>query len=105
MGDGTIANVQISASSEFSSSYLASYGRLHSQKKWIAAVSDVNQWLQVDLRSRFANVTRVATQGRYYGQWVTKYYLQYGDSISNLEFYKELGQNTSKVNLTLFFLK
>lgn len=102
MGDSTIPDVYISASSEYSSSFLASYGRLHFQKGWIAAVTDANQWLQVDLRSRFANVTRVGTQGRSDDdQRVTKYYLQYGDSISNFQYYKELGQNTSKVNLSL----
>ena len=101
MANGAIVDAEISASSQFDAGSLASHGRLSFQGGWTAAAADVNPWLQIDLGKGLANVTRVATQGRWgASQWVTKYNLQYGDSILNFQYYKELGQNTSKVNYT-----
>ena len=98
MENGAIFDVQISASSQHSANYLAVYARLHFEGEWIAVVNDVNQWLQVDLGTTSANVTRVATQGRYNGDsWVKSYNLQYGDDGLNFQYYRELGQSTDKV--------
>lgn len=98
MENGAIWDMQITASSQFTANYLAIYGRLHFKGEWIAAVNDVNQWLQVDLGTTSANVTRVATQGRYSNyQWVKSYHLQYGDDGVNFQYYREVGQSIDKV--------
>lgn len=58
-----ITVVKISASSQFTSDFAPTYGRLHfkgSNGAWSAAVNDLNQWFQIDLRVE-ANVTFVAT--------------------------------------------
>ena len=61
-------------------------------------MSDEKPWLQVDLRSPYVNVTRVATQGRSGAQyWVTKYKLQYSNDGTIFENYTEKGQNIDKV--------
>ena len=87
MENGDITDKQITASSEWreTDDYLYAYqGRLHLKTAgnmkgaWTAGQEDVNQWLQVDLRSYNARVTGVATQGRQdVKQWVTKYKLQF----------------------------
>ena len=99
-----ITDRQISASSIWGA---ASQGRLHSQTGgggWIAAQSDVNQWLQVDLGNQHTKVTRVATQRRHPSSlWVTKYKLQYSNDGVNFQYYKE--QNTDKVKLVHVCIK
>ena len=101
MENFAITDRQISAFSVWGA---ASQGRLHFQKggvAWIAAVNDVNQWLQVDLGIQHTKVTRVATQGSGYGvMLVTEYRLQYSDHGVNFQYYKE--QNTDKVKLVHF---
>ena len=87
MENGNISDTQITASSEWRTAgdYLHAYqGRLHLKTAgnmkgaWAAGQSNLNQWLQVDLRSYNARVTGVATQGRQeVKQWVTKYKLQF----------------------------
>lgn len=87
MENGNITDTQITAPSEWriTGDYLHAYqGRLHLKTAgvmkgaWAAGRLDVNQWLQVDLRSYNARVTGVATQGRQDGNmWVTKYKLQF----------------------------
>ena len=102
MENGAILDSKISASTELGG-HLAIQGRLHFPASnvagcWAAAINDINQWLQIDLGNRFANITGVATQGRdRYGQWVTKYNVQYGDNGVNFQYYREKGQNTKKV--------
>ena len=104
MENGVISHRQITASSEWNADQAAFQGRLHFQataiKKggWAPVTSDSNQWLQVDLGSRYAKVARVATQGRNnYSQWVTKYKLKYGNDGVNFHFYREHGQTADKV--------
>ena len=102
MSDG-----QISASSEWSSSLVASYGKLHMKVTvgnaggWAARTNDANQWLQVGLGSLDTRVTGVATQGRngFFHQWVTKYKLQYSNSGVNFQYYQEQGGTAPKVNV------
>lgn len=105
MENGAISDSQISASSQYSANHLASQGRLHLQPNgakagsWSPAINDVHQWLQVDVITIFARLTRVATQGSNdMDQWVTKYNLQYGDDGVNFQYYKEYKQNVNKVN-------
>lgn len=109
MESGVITDGQITASSENGNTQVAAHGRLHFQKgsgvagAWGAGTLDVHQWLQVDLSSQYAKVTRVATQGRDAGsgtnQWVTMYKLQYGNNGVHFRYYREEGQTTNKVKL------
>lgn len=102
MENGTIPDEEISASTEISG-HLAVHGRLHFKSasvagSWSVAINDNNQWLQIGLGNRLVNITGVATQGRgNYGQWVTKYNLQYGDDGVNFNYYMEHGQSAIKV--------
>jgi len=96
-----IAAAQISASSQFDGNHLPSHGRLHfkgGHGAWAAGASDPNQWFQIDLRVE-ANVTFVATQGRYgsSGQRVTQYKLQYSKDGLSFQVYKQNGENSDKV--------
>jgi len=104
MESGAITDGQISASSEHSASLAAIRGRLnvaHSPGKggsWSARHLDQNQWLQIDVRSQYTKVTRVATQGRGdYPQWVTKYMLQFINGGGNFHDYKLQYHTTYKV--------
>ena len=106
METGAISDGQISASTELSN-HLAIQGRLHFKTNgaiagcWAAVNSDVNQWLQVDLSNRFANVTGVATQGRNaHSEWVTKYNLQYSDDGGNFLYYTGKGLDVKQVRKT-----
>ena len=93
--------------------HAASQGRLEYEGEewrssaWSALTNDKNQWLQIDLRSIYIKVTRVATQGRTgtgrkNWQWVTHYMVQFSDDGENFTFFKELGQSAAKV-LYIFF--
>ena len=105
MENGAIADEQITAYSIWNYNYAASQARLdlkvNLQRKsgaWAAKKNDVQQWLQVDLGSQYAKVTRVGTQGRDgFSQWVIKYKLQYGNDEAELQFYKGRGTNIDKV--------
>ena len=105
MESGAISDAQITASSQYSDHHAARQARLNFKSSgikrggWTARYIDINQWLQVDLGS-YTTLTRVATQGRNgYGQWVTRYRLQYSDDGVNFHFYKELGGSSAKVSL------
>ena len=107
MENGEITAGKISASSQYSANHGASQGRLHLQPNgakagsWSPAINDVNQWLQVDLITIFARLSRVATQGSNdMDQWVTQYNLDYGDDGVNFQYYREYKQNENKVSLT-----
>lgn len=110
MESGAISDSQISASSEWNSTYSPIYARLHLEAKpgihsgvWSAYILDTNQWLQVDLGIHSnSTITRVATQGRTYvhNQWVTKYKLQHSNDGMNFQYYRELGQTAHKVKDT-----
>ncbi len=105
MEDDAISDTQISASSQLDNTHSAKQARLHSKadgskwESWSALRNDLNQWLQVDLRS-YIRVTRVATQGRNgYDQWVTKYKLQYSDDADSFHSLEEPGNSDAKVYL------
>ena len=89
---------QISASSQFNGNLAPTHGRLHFPGAWAANANDPNQWFQIDLRVA-ANVTFVATQGRYgdSAQSVTQYKLQYSKDGPSFQVYKQNGDNSDKV--------
>lgn len=106
--NGTISERQIRVSSEWDDDHATIHNKLHFQTTankagaWVAATTDADQWLQVDLGTKYtvAKVTRVGTQGRggVHSQWVTKYKLQYSnDGGESFQFYREYGQTTDKV--------
>ena len=103
MENGAIADAQITAYSIWDDNHAASQARLDFKAiaksgAWSAKRNDNQQWLQVDLGSQYAKVTRVGTQGRDdYSQWVIKYKLQYGNDEAKLQFYKGKGKNIDKV--------
>jgi len=108
MENGTISDGQITASSQMDSNHTVIQARLHLKAtagkagSWSARGNDVNQWLQIDLRSQHTNVTRVATQGRNgYPQWVTKYKLQYSNDGVNFQYYSNQEQTADKVKYML----
>lgn len=109
MENGAISDEQITASSQYIADNAAHQGRLHFLETatksggWVAATEDANQWLQVDLRSLYTKVTRVATQGRHgfnFINWVKNYMLQYGNDGVNFHYYREQGETTDKVQPT-----
>ena len=104
MESGAITDGQISASSQWDANHAATQGRLHFEAGrgkaggWSARKNDANQWLQVDLSSRYTRVTHIATQGRNgYDQWVTKYKLLYSNDGVIFRYYRQQGQTTIKV--------
>ena len=104
MESGAISDGQITASSQWDANHAAMQGRLHfkagggKQGGWSARRNDANQWLQVDRTNRDIRVTHIATQGRNaYGQWVTKYKLQYSNNGVHFQYYREQGQSAVKV--------
>ena len=107
MESGVISDGQITASSHWGVNDAATQGRLNfeagggKQGAWSAKTNDANQWLQVDLGSRYIRVTRVATQGRNAAsQWVTAYKLQYSKDGVTFQYFRERGQTTSKVKIS-----
>ena len=93
-----ITAAQISASSQFNGNLAPTHGRLDFPGAWAAGANDPNQWFQIDLRVE-ANVTFVATQGRYGNsvQRVTQYKLQYSKDGLSFQVYKQAGDNSEKV--------
>jgi len=106
MENGAISDEQITASSQYTTDHAAYQGRLHLQEtsnksgSWVAGAGDANPWLQIDLRTLYTKVTRVATQGSNgvnHIDWVTIYKLQYGNDGVNVHYYRELGETADKV--------
>ena len=106
MESGEISNGQVSASSEWDGNHAAIQARLYFEAahdkagSWSAKYNNLDQWLQIDLSSKHTLVTGLATQGRNgYGQWVTKYKVQYSDNGVNFQYYiyMEQGQVAIKV--------
>jgi len=96
-----ITAAQISASSQFDGNHTPTHGRLHfrgGHGAWAAGANDLNQWFQIDLRVE-ANVTFVATQGRYGdpNKRVTQYKLKYSKDGLSFQTYKQHGENSDKV--------
>ena len=109
MENHKITAAQITASSQFDGYYVPNHGRLHYKGiggAWTAAGNDLSQWFQIDLRVE-ANVTFVATQGRYDepNQWVTQYKLQFSKDGLSFQFYKETGENSDKVSVGVGSIK
>ena len=101
VANGALTELQISASTEWGFDYSANIGRLFKTFRagaWSAGINDGNQWIQLDLGGRRIKVTRVATQGRYNGQSVSTYKLQYSENTVNFYYYKEQGQTSDKVS-------
>ena len=103
MESGDISNGQVSASSELDDNHAATHARLYFEAahgkagSWSAKYNNLDQWLQIDLGSKH-EVTGLATQGRNgYGQWVTKYKVQYSNNGVNFQYYMEQGQAAIKV--------
>ena len=103
MENYAISDGHITASSEYSSHHAARLSRLKYEGGtggWRAAVSNANQWLQIDLGLLYTKVTGVATQGRHSTSFpfrVSKYKLQYSDNGASFQYYREEGQNIDKV--------
>ena len=103
MENGSISDVQISASSKKNNRLGAERARLNGIKikgklgAWRSGYNRLGQWLQVDLE-KYTTVTGLATQGRSdYDQWVTKYRMQYSDDGVSFYFYTEPGVGPQKV--------
>ena len=118
MENGAISNNQIRASSMYDHNHAPSQGRLNFQETtvksgaWAAGINDVNQWLQIDLGSGYATVTRIATQGRNSNgqwpggpssQWVINYTLQYSVNGVNFDDYWDTERNTIQVSSNPLF--
>ena len=107
MESGAIADLQITASSEYHVSLTPKRARLYTRETdgfaggaWLSLANDLNQWLQVDL-GKITPVTHVATQGRNSyspAQMVTKYKLQFSDDGASFLFYKRQGESSDAVN-------
>lgn len=106
MESGAVFDEQISASSEYNSLHSAIRGRLRlaggasSAGSWTTVSNNVDEWLQIDLKTQGTKVSGVATQGRdtnSYEHWVTKYKLQYSNDEVRFEYYRDQGQTVDKV--------
>ncbi|KAG8186759.1 hypothetical protein JTE90_010656 [Oedothorax gibbosus] len=75
--NGALMDSQFSATSSFSSASTPENARLGSDSAWVAAVSEDEQYLQVDFVNE-ANITGIITKGREsVPQWVTAYVVTY----------------------------
>ena len=97
-----IADAQISVSSEYNVSYAACHARLYYKGGWVAATSDENQWLEVDMESQSTRVTRISIQ-RAHGdasgpEWVTSYQLQFSSDGVSFQNYIERENANSTVS-------
>ena len=94
MESGKITDGQITASSNYNAGQGASNARLNFKAgggktgAWSARSSDVDQWLQVDLRAK-TEVTAIKIQGRQdYDQWVTTFTISYSSDGTNFTPYQ-----------------
>ena len=91
MEDGRIKDVQLSASSEWSSNYGAKRGRLHGDGAWVAASNNHPQYLQVDFW-RLVKVREIWTQGRMDpDQYITSYKVHYSLNAADFTEFKPYG--------------
>ncbi|XP_027051700.1 discoidin domain-containing receptor 2-like isoform X3 [Pocillopora damicornis] len=94
VGNGTIPDNEITASSEQSANTPAKNGRLNysSGSSWCAGTSDTNPYLQIDLQTLHI-ICAVSTQGNSQGDhWVKNYKLQLSKDGENWTDYKEGGK-------------
>jgi len=89
---GIILDSQITATSEYSSSYKAYYGRLHGSRGdgWCSRVSNTNnEWLQIDFRKTI-QICGVATQGDVNGdEWTTVFKLSFSTDGNSWKTYRD----------------
>ncbi|CAB3983234.1 EGF-like repeat and discoidin I-like domain-containing 3 [Paramuricea clavata] len=87
-----IADSRITASSQYSASYRASYARLNSNTYWLSKPNNRNQWLKIDFKYR-ATITDILSQGRgSSNQYVRTYTLSYSDDGINFKSYQRSGK-------------
>ena len=103
MENHQITAAKISASSQVNGNFSPHHGRLHYKGiggAWAAGATDVPQWIQIDLRVE-ANVTFLATQGRYWDpdQRVTQYKIQHSKDGLSFQVYNQAGDNSPKVRV------
>ncbi|XP_068740044.1 uncharacterized protein [Montipora capricornis] len=103
MKNHALPDSKITASSQWDPNHAAHQARLHfpgapgKAASWSSRTNDINQWLQIDLRSQNTKLTAIASQGRAdLDQWVTKFKLQYSDNGVHFYYYKEPGQSAPK---------
>ena len=96
MESGVISDGQITASTVWDVNHAAVQGRLHylatprKAGSWSAMFNNLDQWFQIDLGNQLTKITGLATQGRNnFGQWVTKYKVQYSDDGANFRYYSD----------------
>ena len=96
MESSAISDGQITASTVRDVNHASFQGRLHylaipgKAGSWSAKFNNLDQWLQIDLGNQLIKITGLATQGRNnFGQWVTKYKVQYSDDGANFRYYSD----------------
>ena len=94
----SIANAQITASSQHSAPWGPSQGRLNNKGgSWIPAAYNADQWIQVNFKVPKV-VAGVITQGRYNSDaWVTKYKVDYGNDGTKWKSVQSAEQNDDLV--------
>ncbi|KAM9322915.1 contactin-associated protein-like 4 [Pholidichthys leucotaenia] len=80
------------SSSQLSSSHAPGFAKLNKREGaggWSPLISDIYQWLEVDLGER-TKITAVATQGRYgSSDWLMSYLLMFSDTGHNWRQYRQ----------------
>ena len=99
---GRIPDDSFSATSIFSSTYEAKYGRLNGRKAWGAKTNDRDDYLQIDLLYEYV-ICAVATQGNPPTQtsaqeWTTEYKLRF--SLNGTTFFPYNENKADKVGMT-----
>jgi lactadherin len=107
MDDRSIDDSQITASSN-TRNYLPNYGRLNNIKSanmggsWCAGTSDVNQYLQIDMKKKMT-FSGIATQGAGDAQnWLTKFKIMKSNDGSSFTVHTEFG--IAKVRISMDYL-
>lgn len=102
--DGRIPDSALTASTIANANHAAKLARLNlaagsgKAGSWCANKNDVNQWLQIDLKTP-TTVTKVATQGRQdHNQWITSYSLSHSLAGSFWVQYTVRGKKKVKTN-------
>ncbi|KAJ7390431.1 hypothetical protein OS493_025130 [Desmophyllum pertusum] len=105
MGDKSIPDSQITASSEYGPAYAATNARLGhvagngKTGSWTAKTQNIGQWIEVDLGD-ITKVTKIGTQGRQEaGWWVTEYKMSYSWLGGYFVFYKSGPYSAEQVSL------
>ena len=93
MGDGSIIDSQITASSTTTAVLNAGAVRLDTTENvWIPKTFDYNSWLQVEFQE-IVNITIIKTQGGFTEKsFVRTFSVSYGDDGTNFQDYKDAGR-------------